>query len=186
MPFLSTDFPGVFLFEPTVFKDDRGYFFESYNEQAFAKQGLSIHFVQDNQSYSNYGVIRALHYQLDPHAQTKLVRVLQGKILDVALDIRKGSPTYGKSLSVELSAENKRQLLIPKGFAHGFSVLSQTAEVSYKCDAFYSKADEGGILFNDPALGIDWQVPAGKEIVSPKDLEAPLFASCRNNFQFAG
>ena len=184
MPFLATDFPGVFIFEPKVFKDDRGYFFESYNEQAFAQQGLPIRFIQDNQSFSRYGVIRALHYQLDPHAQTKLVRVLQGRILDVALDIRKGSPTYGRSLSVELSAENKRQLLIPKGFAHGFSVLSQTAEVSYKCDAFYSKADEGGILFDDPALGIDWQVPADKVIVSSKDLEAPSFANCRNNFQF--
>jgi dTDP-4-dehydrorhamnose 3,5-epimerase len=186
MPFVPTGLPGLFLFEPTVFKDDRGYFFESYNEQAFAKQGLPIHFVQDNQSFSHYGVIRALHYQLDPHAQTKLVRVLQGRILDVALDIRKGSPTYGKSYCVELTADNKRQLLIPKGFAHGFSVLSDTAEVSYKCDEFYSKANEGGILFNDPALGIDWQVPADKVIVSPKDLESPTFAECRNNFQFKG
>ncbi len=174
------------MFEPSVFTDDRGYFFESYNEQAFAKQGLNIHFVQDNQSFSTYGVIRALHYQLDPNAQTKLVRVLQGKILDVAVDIRKGSPTYGRSVSVELSADNKRQLLIPKGFAHGFSVLSPTAEVSYKCDAFYSKADEGGILFNDPALAIDWQIPADQAIVSPKDREAPVFANCRNNFQYKG
>jgi dTDP-4-dehydrorhamnose 3,5-epimerase len=186
MPFFPTDFPGIVLFEPAVFKDDRGYFFESYNEQAFAKQGLPIHFVQDNQSFSTYGVIRALHYQLDPNAQTKLVRVLQGNILDVALDLRKGSPTYGRSYSVELSADNKRQLLIPKGFAHGFSVLSQTAEISYKCDAFYSKADEGGILFSDPALGIDWRIPADKAIVSPKDREAPLFADCRNNFQYKG
>ena len=186
MPFLATDLPGVFIFEPTLFRDERGYFFESYNEQTFEKQGLSIRFVQDNQSFSCYGVIRALHYQLDPQAQTKLVRVLQGKILDVALDIRMGSPTYGKAYSVELSAENKRQLLIPRGFAHGFSVLTPTAEVSYKCDTFYSRADEGGIIFNDPALRIDWQIPAGKMIVSPKDLEAPTFANCRNNFQFQG
>jgi dTDP-4-dehydrorhamnose 3,5-epimerase len=186
MPFFQTELSGVLLFEPSVFKDDRGYFFESYNEQAFARQGLNIHFVQDNQSFSTYGVIRALHYQLDPNAQTKLVRVLQGKILDVALDIRKSSPTYGKAYCIELSADNKRQLLIPKGFAHGFSVLTETAEVSYKCDAFYSKADEGGILYNDPALAIDWQIPAGKAVVSPKDKEAPVFANCRNNFQYKG
>ena len=186
MPFIDAGLPGLCLFEPTVFKDERGYFFESYNEQAFIKQGLQIRFVQDNQSFSRYGVIRALHYQLDPNAQTKLVRVLQGRILDVAVDIRKGSPSYGKSFSVELSADNKRQLLIPRGFAHGFSVLSDTAEVSYKCDAFYNKANEGGILYSDPALGIDWQVPADKVVVSAKDLESPTLAACRNNFQFKG
>jgi dTDP-4-dehydrorhamnose 3,5-epimerase len=186
MPFLATDLPGVLLFEPTVFKDERGYFFESYNEQSFAQQGVSIRFVQDNQSYSRYGVIRALHYQLDPHAQTKLVRVLQGRILDVAVDIRKGSPHYGRSISVELSAENRRQLLIPKGFAHGFSVLSETAEVLYKCDALYSKANEGGIIYNDPSFAIDWQVPSDKAIVSTKDRELPDLAACRNNFQFSG
>jgi len=127
-----------------------------------------------------------MHYQLEPHAQTKLVRVLQGRILDVAVDIRKGSPTYGKYMSVELSADNKRQFLIPKGFAHGFSVLSETAEVSYKCDGFYDKASEGGIRFDDPALNIDWQVPVKEALVSPKDLDLPFFAECKTNFEFKG
>jgi dTDP-4-dehydrorhamnose 3,5-epimerase len=172
------------MFEPAVFKDDRGYFFESYNEETFRQQGIDTRFVQDNQSFSRHGVIRGLHYQLDPHAQTKLIRVLQGRILDVALDLRKGSPTYGQHMGVELSAENKRQFLIPRGFAHGFSVLSETAEISYKCDGFYNKGSEGGIRYDDPALGIDWQIPAGQAIVSPKDIELPLFAGCRNNFQF--
>lgn len=141
-------------------------------------------FVQDNQSKSCYGVIRGLHYQLDPHAQSKLVRVLVGKILDVAVDIRKGSPTFGKVYSIELSAENKKQLYIPKGFAHGFSVLSETAEVLYKCDAFYSKESEGGIVYNDATLNIDWQIPADKAIVSEKDVVNPTFVDCRNNFVF--
>jgi dTDP-4-dehydrorhamnose 3,5-epimerase len=186
MPFSSTGFPGLLVFEPAVFQDDRGYFFESYSEQQFLEQGLNIKFVQDNQSSSRYGVIRGLHYQLESHAQTKLVRVLQGSILDVAVDIRKGSPAYGKSLSIILSAENKKQLLIPKGFAHGFSVLSGSAEILYKCDAFYHKASEGGILYNDPSLGIDWQVPDNQIIVSPKDRELPLLADCRNDFKFRG
>lgn len=184
MPLIATEFPGLFIFEPSVFRDDRGYFFESYSEQLFRQLGLSYRFVQDNQSFSRYGVIRGLHYQLPPRAQTKLVRVLQGKILDVAVDIRKGSPTYGKYMSIELSAENKRQLLIPKGFAHGFSVLSETAEVMYKCDDFYSRADEGGICCHDPRLDIDWQIPADKAVISPKDLELPDLAGCRNTFQF--
>jgi dTDP-4-dehydrorhamnose 3,5-epimerase len=184
MPFSATEFPGLFVFEPAVFKDDRGYFFESYNEQTFHQQGISVRFVQDNQSFSRYGVIRGLHYQLEPHAQSKLLRVLQGRILDIALDMRVGSPTFGKYMGIELSAENKKQFLIPKGFAHGFSVLSETAEVSYKCDAFYNKASEGGILYNDPALAIDWQVPADKALVSPKDLELPVFSACRNTFRF--
>jgi dTDP-4-dehydrorhamnose 3,5-epimerase len=186
MPFTATEFSGLFIFEPSVYKDDRGYFFESYNEQTFHQQGLTQRFIQDNQSFSRYGVIRGLHYQLDPHAQTKLIRVLQGKIFDIAVDIRVGSPTYGKYMGIELSAENKRQFLIPRGFAHGFSVLSETAEVSYKCDSFYDKPSEGGIRFDDPDLNIDWQVPAGKAIVSSKDLELPVFAQCRNNFQFKG
>jgi dTDP-4-dehydrorhamnose 3,5-epimerase len=143
-----------------------------------------MNFVQDNQSFSRYGVIRGLHYQLDPYAQAKLVRALQGRILDVVVDIRKGSPTYGKSIGVELSAENKRQLLIPKGYAHGFSVLSETADVLYKCDAFYHKQSEAGILFSDPVLDIDWKVPASKAIVSGKDLELPVFAVCVNNFEY--
>jgi dTDP-4-dehydrorhamnose 3,5-epimerase len=183
MPFITTDISGLLIFEPVVYKDERGHFFESYNEQTFHKEGLTNLFVQDNQSLSTYGVIRGLHYQLDPHAQSKLVRVLRGKILDVAIDLRKSSPSYGKWISVELSADNRRQLFVPRGFAHGFSVLSETAEVSYKCDAFYHKESEGGIRFDDPELNIDWQVPAGKAIVSQKDLDLPLFANCRNNFE---
>jgi dTDP-4-dehydrorhamnose 3,5-epimerase len=183
MPFITTDIAGLLLFEPIVYKDERGHFFESYNEQTFHKEGVTNRFVQDNQSFSTYGVIRGLHYQLDPQAQSKLVRVLRGKILDVAIDLRKSSPSYGKWVSVELSSDNRRQLLVPRGFAHGFSVLSETAEVSYKCDAFYHKESEGGIRFDDPQLNIDWQVPAGKAIVSQKDLDLPLFANCRNNFE---
>lgn len=182
MPFITTDFSGLLIFEPAVYKDDRGYFFESYNEQTFQRQGITNRFVQDNQSFSTYGVIRGLHYQLQPHAQAKLIRVLQGKILDIAVDLRKDSPTYGKYMSIELSAGNRQQFLIPQGFAHGFSVLSETAEVSYKCDAFYHKDSEGGIRYDDPDLNIDWQIPAGKAIVSQKDLELPVFAACRNNF----
>lgn len=186
MPFRTTDIQGLLLFEPAVYKDERGYFFESYNEQTFQKQGLDIRFVQDNQSFSYYGVIRGLHYQLEPYAQTKLVRALQGTVLDVAVDIRKGSPTYGKHMTVELSAENRLQLLIPRGFAHGFSVLSETAQLSYKCDGLYSKESEGGIRYDDPQLNIDWQIPAGKAIVSAKDIGLPSFAECRNTFQYNG
>jgi len=184
MPFVTTEIEGVLIYEPSVYKDDRGYFFESYNEQTFHKEGVTNRFLQDNQSFSKYGVIRGLHYQLDPHPQTKLVRVLQGKILDIAVDIRQGSPTFGKYVSVELSADNKRQLLVPRGFAHGFSVLSDTAEVSYKCDGLYDKASEGGIRFDDPQLNIDWRLPLDKAIVSSKDKDLPLFAECRNNFKF--
>src|ERR1700761_2992447 len=183
MPFLTTDIPGLLIFEPVVYTDNRGHFFESYNEQTFRQEGIDNRFVQDNQSFSTYGVIRGLHYQLDPHAQTKLVRVLQGRILDVAVDIRQSSKTFGKSFAVELSSGNKRQLLIPRGFAHGFSVLSDTAEVSYKCDGLYNKESEGGIRYDDPRLDIDWQIPAAKAIVSAKDLALPLFADCRNNFK---
>jgi dTDP-4-dehydrorhamnose 3,5-epimerase len=182
MPFITTDIADLFIFEPAVYKDERGYFFESYNEQTFHQEGIANRFVQDNQSFSSYGVIRGLHYQLDPHAQAKLVRVLQGRILDVAVDLRRNSPTYGQHVSVELSDDNRRQLLVPRGFAHGFSVLSETAAVAYKCDAFYHKASEGGIRYDDTQLNIDWQIPAGKAIVSSKDLELPVFAQCRNNF----
>lgn len=186
MPFTTTEISGLLVFEPTVHKDDRGYFFESYNEQTYQKQGIDIRFVQDNQSFSKYGVIRGLHYQLNPYAQTKLIRVLQGKILDVAVDLRKGSPTFGQHLAVELSAENKKQFLIPAGFAHGFSVLSETAEVSYKCDNFYNKESEGGIRYDDSTLEIDWLVPFEKVIVSPKDIDLPDFKDCRNNFEYNG
>jgi dTDP-4-dehydrorhamnose 3,5-epimerase len=184
MAFIKTDFPGLIIIEPTVFKDSRGYFFESYNEKQFAAESIEIRFVQDNQSKSSYGVIRGLHYQLAPHAQTKLIRVLSGTILDVVVDIRKGSPTYGNTFSLELSAANNKQLLVPKGFAHGFSVLSETAEVIYKCDAFYNKESEAGIVFNDPALKIDWGIPADKAIISEKDLVHPSIVQCKNNFVF--
>lgn len=184
MPFIQTDFPGLLIFEPRVFEDSRGYFFESYNERTCKESGVDIVFIQDNQAKSGYGVIRGLHYQLNPDAQTKFIRALSGTILDVVVDLRKNSPTYGKYFSIELSAENKRQLFIPKGFAHGYSVLSETAEVFYKCDAFYNKELEGGVLFSDPLLNIDWQIPVDKQIISDKDKLQPTFASCNNNFIF--
>ncbi len=184
MPFVKTDFPDVYVFEPMVYEDDRGFFFESYNERIFQENHITPVFVQDNQSFSRYGVIRGLHYQLEPYAQSKLVRALRGTILDVIVDMRKGSPRFGQSLSIELSAENKKQLFIPKGFAHGFSVLSEAAEVLYKCDAFYHKESEGGIVYNDASLKIDWRIPAGKAIVSAKDLQLPSFDQCKNNFEF--
>ena len=185
MQLLPTCLADCFVIKPRVFTDDRGYFFESFNEKTFSElAGFSVHFVQDNQSQSAYGVVRGLHYQLPPHAQTKLVRVLQGTILDVALDIRQGSPTFGRHFAIELSAENKKQLFIPKGFAHGFSVLSEKAVVMYKCDAFYNKESDAGILFNDPALGIDWKLSADRVIVSDKDKQLPTFANCRNTFTF--
>ncbi len=184
MPFIKTDFAGLLIFEPKVFEDSRGYFYESYNEQVFTAEGIAIKFVQDNQAQSAYGVIRGLHYQLNPFAQTKLIRVLSGSILDVAVDIRQGSPTYGKAFVLELSAENKKQLLVPKGFAHGYSVTSPTAEVFYKCDQFYNKASEGGIMYNDATLNIDWQIPIDKAIISDKDLVHPGLQECVNNFTF--
>ena len=182
MPFIQTNISDLLVFEPKVFEDNRGFFFESFNQQTYLAAGIEIDFVQDNQSWSKYGVIRGLHYQLSPSAQVKLIRVLAGRILDVAVDIRKGSPTFGKSFSIELSAENKKQLFIPAGFAHGFSVLSEQAEVLYKCDSFYNKDSEAGVLYNDLSLNVDWKIAAGKEIVSEKDKGLPLFAECRNNF----
>lgn len=184
MPFVKTDFPGLMVFEPNVFEDSRGYFFEAYNEKLFQQEEIDIRWVQDNQSSSTYGVIRGLHYQLPPFDQTKLVRVLRGKILDVVVDIRKGSPTYGKSYTKMLSAKNKRQLFIPKGFAHGFSVLSKKAEVLYKCDGLYNKESEGGIIYNDPALEIDWRLSSEEAIISDKDKVLPTLAECRNSFVY--
>lgn len=186
MPFIKTDFPGLLIFQPVVFDDGRGYFFESYNEHIFQAEGVHHQWVQDNQSYSHYGVIRGLHYQNPPKAQTKLVRTLGGSILDIAVDIRKGSPTYGKVYSIELSAENKLQLLIPAGFAHGFSVLSAHATVLYKCDSLYDKAAEGSIAYNDPVLHIDWKIPSDKMILSDRDRAHPLLRECRNDFVFEG
>jgi dTDP-4-dehydrorhamnose 3,5-epimerase len=184
MPFIKTDFPGLLIFEPRVFEDSRGYFFESYNENTFVAEGISIKFVQDNQAQSSYGVIRGLHYQLNPHSQTKLIRALSGSIIDAAVDLRKGSPTFGKAFVLELSASNKKQLLIPKGFAHGYSVISETAEVFYKCDEFYHKEYEGGLMYNDPALNINWQIPEGKAIISEKDKLYPCLDDCSTNFTF--
>jgi dTDP-4-dehydrorhamnose 3,5-epimerase len=184
MPFIETGLPGLLIFEPKVFEDSRGFFFESYNETIFSQQGIRDHFVQDNQSKSGYGVIRGLHYQRNPYAQTKLVRVLAGKIYDVAVDLRQGSPSFGRVFGIELSAENKKQLYIPKGFAHGFSVLSETAEVLYKCDAFYNKESEGGVMYNDPKLAIDWKIAEGKAIISEKDEKNPAFSDVKSNFVF--
>jgi dTDP-4-dehydrorhamnose 3,5-epimerase len=184
MPFTDTPLPGIIIFEPAVFPDERGFFFESYNHRLFSTHGISNVFVQDNQSFSSFGVIRGLHYQREPHAQSKLVRVLLGRILDVVVDLRAGSPKFGESYSIELSSENKKQIFIPKGFAHGFSVLSETAEISYKCDAFYNKQSESGIRYNDPVLDINWQVPADKMQVSEKDLMLPGFNSSLKDFIF--
>ena len=182
MPLITTPIPDLLVVESMVFEDSRGYFFESYNEAVFAAEGLHYRFVQDNQAKSSYGVIRGLHYQLAPHAQTKLLRVLSGSILDVAVDIRKGSPTYGQVYAIELTDTNRLQLLVPKGFAHGYSVLSETAEVLYKCDAFYHKESEGGIAWNDPTLAINWRIPADKAIISEKDQHHPGISHCLNNF----
>jgi dTDP-4-dehydrorhamnose 3,5-epimerase len=184
MPFITTDITGLLVFEPTVFADSRGYFFESYNEKNLAGLGIDARFVQDNESSSLYGVIRGLHYQLPPYAQAKLIRVLEGKILDVVVDIRKGSPTYGRSYSIKLTARNKKQLFIPAGFAHGFSVLSKKAVVLYKCDNFYNKEYEKGIRFDDPQLNIDWKIPVDKAIISDKDKILPLFAEYGDHFDY--
>ncbi len=184
MEITETDIPNLLVITPKVFEDSRGYFFESYNSDIFEKFGLGQEWIQDNQSKSSYGVIRGLHYQLAPFSQSKLVRVISGRILDVALDIRRGSPTFGKHFTIELSDENKKQLLIPKGFAHGFSVLSDTAIVLYKCDALYKHEEERGILFNDPILGIDWQIPDTKAIVSAKDKVHPAFENADLNFVY--
>ncbi|MEB8328234.1 dTDP-4-dehydrorhamnose 3,5-epimerase [Flavobacteriaceae bacterium KMM 6897] len=174
MKVTETELKGCFILEPTLFKDERGYFFESFNAKNFNEAiGEEVAFVQDNQSYSSKGVVRAIHYQRGDFAQTKLVRVLSGRVLDVAVDLRKNSATYGKHYSIELSAENKKQLFIPKGFGHGFSVLSESAEFFYKCDNFYNKASEGGIIYNDPSLNIDWKLPLEEIKVSEKDLELP-------------
>ena len=179
MPFRPTPIEGLLLFEPQVWEDQRGYFFEAYNERLFQTNGIDTHFVQDNQARSTYGVLRGLHYQVPPFAQAKLVRVVEGEVLDVAVDIRQGSPTYGQSYGVRLSAANKRQLFIPRGFAHGYVVLSPTAEFFYKCDNFYSKAHEGALLYNDAQLGIDWQIAADAVLLSPKDRDSPVLGKHR-------
>ena len=181
---IKTKIPGLLIIEPRVFKDDRGYFYETYQNQRYQQAGILYDFKQDNEAFSTFGVVRGLHYQLSPYAQTKLVRVVMGKVLDVAVDIRKGSPTFGEWVSVELSAENKRQFLIPKGFAHGYSVLSETAIFSYKCDDYYNPASERGINPNDVELSVDWGVPLEKQIISVKDQQLPEFKKAEFNFLF--
>ncbi len=176
MPFLKTDIHGLLLFEPNVYGDDRGYFFESYNANTFREQaGIDVNFVQDNQAFSSFGVLRGLHYQTGDFAQAKLVRVLQGEVLDVVVDIRKDSPTYGKTYSCILSGENKMQLFIPRGFAHGYVVLSETAEFFYKCDNFYSKQHEAGIRPDCPQLKLDWKIDLSKATIAERDRNWPSF-----------
>ena len=181
MQVIRTDIPGVLILEPRVFEDPRGYFFESFSQRNFDAQvapvlGHRVHFVQDNESLSSYGVVRGLHFQRPPFTQAKLVRCVRGTVLDVVVDLRHGSPTYGRHTSVEISGENHRQVLIDKGFAHGFAVLSETAVFQYKCDEFYHPEADGGIQLLDPALGIDWRIPASAMLLSDKDRRHPLLA----------
>lgn len=185
MKVLKTAIEGLLIIEPTVFTDSRGYFFESYNKQRFKDEtGLDIDFVQDNESMSSYGVMRGLHFQRPPFTQSKLVRCVRGKVLDVAVDIRKGSPTYGQHVAVELTEDNHRQFFVPHGFAHGFAVLSQTAIFQYKCDNFYAPQADGGINIKDETLGIDWQIPMDRAILSDKDLKHPNLADFDSPFEY--
>ena len=174
MKITKTAIDGVVIIEPQVFEDERGYFFEIYNQAKMEEAGLHYNFIQDNQSKSCYGTVRGIHFQKGEFAQAKLVRVLEGVVLDVAVDLRKNSPTFGKYVAVELSAENKKQLMIPRGFGHGFSVLSKTAVFAYKCDNVYNKASEGGIRFDDADIGVDWKINPKDAILSEKDKNAPL------------
>ncbi len=176
MNFIPTEIPGVLLLEPKVFGDERGYFFESWNQDVYKEIGIDSVFLQDNESKSRFGVLRGLHYQVPPYTQAKLIRVISGEILDIAVDIRAGSPTFGRHVAVELSGENKRQIFVPRGFAHGFAVLSREAVVAYKCDNRYMPSHERGIAFDDPALGIDWRIRPDRWILSPKDASLPSFS----------
>ena len=180
MNFIPTKLEGCFIIEPKIIKDERGYFMESFNENTFQKgTGKSVHFVQDNQSFSSKGVLRGLHYQTGEHAQAKLVRVLQGEVLDVVVDIRPDSKTFGEYVSVLLTGENQTQFFVPRGFAHGFLVLSHTATFFYKCDNFYNKESEGGIIYNDKSVNIDWQFPTENLIISEKDLILPTLENAK-------
>ena len=179
VPFTTTPISDLLVFEPRVFHDDRGYFYESYNRRTWEEAGVGIEFVQDNQARSTRGVLRGLHYQVGEAAQAKLVRVTEGEVLDVAVDLREDSPTYGQWYSIRLSAENKRQLLVPRGFAHGYVVLSETAEFQYKCDNYYSKAHEGGLRYDDPGLQVDWQFDLSLVLVAEKDLALPYLGAHR-------
>lgn len=169
MEVIKTDIEGVVIIEPRIFRDDRGYFYESFSQREFEEKVCRTTFVQDNQSKSSYGVLRGLHFQKPPYCQNKLVRCIKGAVLDVAVDLRKGSPTFGKHVAVELTEENHRQLFVPRGFAHGFAVLSEEAVFQYKCDNFYNKESEGAIAWDDPELAIDWRIPADKALLSEKD-----------------
>ena len=183
MNLIKTKIKDLLILEPKVFTDGRGYFFESYNKKTLEPLiGKEYNFIQDNESKSSYGVIRGLHYQLAPYSQAKLVRVLEGRVYDVAIDLRKDSPTFGEWAGVELSGENKKQFLIPKGFAHGFSVLSETAVFTYKCDEYYHPEAEAGIIYNDPSIGIDWKIPEKDVKLSEKDKLLPELKNARMNF----
>lgn len=181
----STKLNDCYLIHDTIFRDERGYFFESFNKQRFLKEtGIEIEFVQDNQSSSERGVLRGLHFQHGSHAQSKLVRVLQGEVLDIAVDLRKDSSTYGQHVGVILSGDSETQFFVPRGFAHGFVVLSQQAVFFYKCDNYYNKASEGGIIYNDPSLNIDWQLPPAELLLSDKDKVLPTLKQIENDLNF--
>ena len=184
MKVIETALEGVVILEPELHRDARGYFFESYSQKLFDRSVRPVRFVQDNESRSSYGVLRGLHFQRGEHAQGKLVRVVEGAVLDVAVDIRRGSPTFGRHVAVELSGENKRQLFIPRGFAHGFVVLSEEAVFQYKCDNYYAPGSEGGIAWDDPALAIDWRLPAGEILLSEKDRRHPQLADAPELFEY--
>lgn len=184
MEVIKTDIEGVLIIEPKIFGDSRGYFYESYSQRNFEEKVGKVNFVQDNQSFSHYGVLRGLHFQKPPFTQSKLVRVIQGKVVDVAVDIRKGSPTYGKHVTVQLTGENHRQFFIPKGFAHGFVVLSETALFQYKCDEFYHPEAEGAIMWNDPDLAIEWPVKAEDIELSEKDKHHPCLKDFESPFAY--
>jgi dTDP-4-dehydrorhamnose 3,5-epimerase len=184
MEVIKTDIDGVVIIEPRVFRDERGYFFESFSQKEFDEKVRPIHFVQDNESMSSYGVMRGLHFQRTPFTQSKLVRCVKGTVLDVAVDIRKGSPTYGKHVAVELTEDNHRQFFVPRGFAHGFAVLSETAVFQYKCDNFYAPQADGGISIKDDSLGIDWHIPTDSAILSEKDLKHALLKDFDSPFDY--
>lgn len=186
MKITETSLPGLLIIEPRVFEDSRGYFFESYQEERYKEGGIHASFIQDNESKSVRGVVRGLHYQLAPYSQAKLVRVVQGSVYDVAVDLRNGSPTFGKWFGLELDEKSKKQLFVPRGFAHGFSVLSETAIFSYKCDNVYNKEAERAVNVNDPELRIDWMLGDTQPVVSEKDLAAPMFSEAEMNFIFEG
>ena len=184
MEIIKTGIEGLLILEPRIFKDARGYFFESFSQREFEEKVGHVHFVQDNESMSTYGVMRGLHFQRPPYTQTKLVRCVSGRVLDVAVDIRQGSPTYGQHVAVELTAENHRQFFIPKGFAHGFAVLSETAVFQYKCDEFYHPEADAGISILDDSLGIDWRIPMDKAILSDKDTRHGMLADFQSPFTY--